>query len=141
MYFFQDAPLRAWEWAEERYGAHAAVVSAGINLEDCIDLLDIAWWKPLREAYELFLQEVHKSKKTLPIQTFGARRLDRQVLNYAIGSLKELGLGIRSVRGVFVEGDPLYPNSELYDRSHIQISVRETSVIESIQRVETLGRR
>ena len=31
------------EWARQRFGDDAAVVGAEIDLEDCIDLLDIPW--------------------------------------------------------------------------------------------------
>jgi hypothetical protein len=40
-----------------------------------------------------------------------------------------------SVRGVFVEGDPLYPNAGFHEYSHIQICVRSPNCIKGFFRV------
>ena len=37
---------------------------------------------------------------------------------------------IDSIRAVFNEGDRIYPNSAIFDRSHIQILIRDLSLIE-----------
>ena len=41
VYFFQDAPNRAREWAAQRYGSDGVVIRSIIRLDDCMDLLDI----------------------------------------------------------------------------------------------------
>ena len=58
--------------------------------------------------------------------------LDRYVIDYAVAVLETNGQVIRAVRGVFAEGRPLYPNSYLFDRQHIQIAVRDQSIVEEI---------
>jgi hypothetical protein len=129
VYFFQDAPHRAWEWARQKHGTDAAVVGARIKLEFCIDLLDIEWFQTLSAAYDGFLRKIQQTGLPFPRQTGGAHRLDREVLNYAIAVLKEQGYSIKSVRAAFAEGAPAFPNSALLNRSHVQIAVRDTSVI------------
>ena len=39
-------------------------------------------------------------------------------------------VAIGSIRAVFNEGDRIYPNSAIFDRSHIQILIRDLSLIE-----------
>jgi hypothetical protein len=40
------------------------------------------------------------------------------------------GMTVRAVRGVFGEGRPIFPGSALLDRGHVQIAVRDASLIE-----------
>jgi hypothetical protein len=41
VYFFQDAPYRAMQWANQLHPQHPPVIRAVIQLDNCIDLLDI----------------------------------------------------------------------------------------------------
>ena len=43
IYFFQDAPLRARQWATQQYPDNPAVILSLIRLDNCIDLFDIGW--------------------------------------------------------------------------------------------------
>ena len=128
-YFFQDGKARAREWAREHFGDEAAVVGAEIDLDGCIDLLDIAWERVLTNAHARYLEHLARAGAPLPLQTRGAHRLDRHVLNYLAGRMAEDGITVRSVRPAFAEGQPLYPGSALLSRSHVQIAVRDQSVI------------
>jgi hypothetical protein len=80
-YFFQDAPLRAREWAEQRFGAEAAVIGAEIDLAGCIDLLDVPWHAEIAAAYPRFRAELEQAGLPIPRQSAGAHRLDRRVMN------------------------------------------------------------
>jgi len=128
--FFQDAPQRSIEWAARRYGNTAAVVGAVIHLQDCMDLLDITWASLLAEAYDSFLGHLKKAGLVEPRQTTGAHRLDKAVIDYICGMLHDGGTSIRSVRAAFAEGAPVFPSSALMSRAHVQIAVRDVSVIE-----------
>ena len=139
VYFFQDAPERAWEWATTHHGVDAAVIGVLIRLEDCMDLLDIAWAPVLTEAYDAFLNQLKRTGVSLPRQTSGAHRLDRAVINYAVGILAEQGRRIRIVRAAFSEGAPVFPQSALFNRAHVQIVVRDLSLIETSWRLEREG--
>lgn len=104
-----------------------------------MDLLDIRWFQVLTEAYNSFLAQLKGANLPLPIQTSGAHRLDRAVINYTVGVLAEPGMKIRVVRAAFSEGAPAFPNSALFIRAHVQIAVRDTSLIEKSWMVEKEG--
>lgn len=124
VYFFQDSPHRASEWAYEHYGDDGSVIAAEIRLEHCMDLLDVGWTEVLSDAYDAYLKRIRQLGHSRPTQSSGAHRLDREVINYAVGALGEVGIRVDCVRAAFQEGGPVYPDSALYDRAHIQIAVR-----------------
>lgn len=132
VYFFQDAPTRAWEWARANH-SEPAVVSALISLDGCMDLLDIEWFSFLNDAYDAYVARAKRLGLALPRQTAGAHRLDCSVINYAVDLLSAMGHTIRTVRGAFAEGRSAFPNSALMDRSHIQIAVRDVTAILEIK--------
>lgn len=131
-YFFQDARQRALEWARTRFGRASAVLGAEIDLTGCMDLLDVGWQEFIQVSYEGVVSQLRERSLPLPRQTAGAHRLDRHVLNHAIGVLGEHGVPVRSVRAAFIEGTPLFPGSALWSRAHVQIAVRDTSAILSV---------
>ena len=124
VYFFQEAPGQAWEWARNRYGNKAAVIGAEIQLTHCMDLLDVGWEAILSETYDSYLNLLRQTGRPRPIQAGGAHSLDRAVINYTVRVLGDSGILIDCVRSAFREGRPVYPDSALYSRSHIQIAVR-----------------
>jgi hypothetical protein len=128
-YFFQDAPVRAMEWARQRFGSEAAVVGAEIDLDGCIDLLDVHWREQVKLAYTRYSAIFEREGKPLPRQTRGVHRLDRGVINYLVAALVDRGLRVTSVRAAFGEGEPLFAGSALLDRSHVQIAVRDPSAV------------
>ncbi|HEX8245400.1 MAG TPA: hypothetical protein VF541_17935 [Longimicrobium sp.] len=134
-YFFQDGRARAAEWARERFGNQAAVVGAEIELDGCIDLLDITWERVLANAHARYVEQLALTGAPLPAQTRGAHRLARHVLNYLAGRMAEDGMLVRTVRAAFAEGEPIYPGSALLSRSHVQIAVRDLSAIVRAWRV------
>ena len=125
VYFFQDGLERAWEWAHENHGEEAAVVGAEILLVNCLDLLDTKWTKIVTQVYDQFLSYFKQLGLSLPYQSSGAHRLDREVINYAVGVLGEQGTTISCVRASFSEGRTIYPDSAFYDYSHVQIALRD----------------
>jgi len=128
-YFFQDAPARAAEWARQRFGADAAVLGAEIDLDGCLDLMDVRWQRVIANAYDSFVEEAGRRPYSLPVQSRGAHRLDRVVINFAAEALLTTGVLVRSVRSAFEEGWPIFPGSALRDRSHVQIAVRDLSAV------------
>lgn len=129
VYFFQDAPGRAREWAAERFGSDAAVIGAEIDLTDCLDLLDPRWHGSIRESFSAFLQRLREKGLPPPRQTTGAHRLDREVINWTVEIFEAGGIRVRSVRAAFIEGEPLFPGSALFSHAHVQIAVREPGAI------------
>ena len=133
IYFFQDAPTRARQWATEHFGGDGAIVSAEIELVNCIDLLDVAWAQFLADVHDKYVFKLKAENIPLPRQSTGAHRLDRAVLNYAVETLESNGDTVSSIRAAFAEGSPIYPNSALMVLAHVQIAVRDTSCIANVQ--------
>ncbi|HET7229515.1 MAG TPA: hypothetical protein VFJ16_05900 [Longimicrobium sp.] len=135
-YFFQDAPARAAEWARQRFGVDAAVLGAEIDLDGCLDLLDPRWHDLIRESFNLLVTDLQAAGQRVPRQTFGAHRLDREVINHAAHVVGAEGIAVRSVRAAFIEGEPLFPGSALWSRAHVQIAVRNQDAIVRLWRAE-----
>ena len=135
VYFFQDAPQRAWEWATSRY-SNPAVIGALIDIENFIDLLDIGWFEILNESHRLLVDEYRLTGRRIPNQNpeAGARWLDAAIINYAVEEIIEVRYNTRiyGVRAAFPEGEPAFENSALFDRAHVQMTVRNPSIIKQI---------
>lgn len=129
IYFWENASKRAEEWAHGRFGAKAAVLGAEILLEDCMDFLDTGWEDPLRAAYASLFATLSRAGIAMPAQKPGRHYLDRAIINHAVVMLKRHSMDIRAVRAAFREGDPIYPDSQIYTRSHVQIAVRDPAII------------
>ena len=140
VYFFQDAPARAWEWAVRQHRDEAAVLRANIRLVDCMDLLDPDWISIISDTYDSFMENLSTSGLMRPTQSEVNHRLDREVINYTIGVLGERGFRVACVRAAFREGRPVYPDSAIYDRAHVQIAVRDVEAcIQGVDRENAPG--
>jgi hypothetical protein len=132
VYFFQDAPTRAKHWASAQHPNNPAVVRARIELENCIDLLDINWMPPIKSIYHLFIEKYRRANLPLPTQNPSkskAHRLDCAFFNFASQVLSSQGKTLASVRSVFVEGESIFPDSAIFDLAHVQIVVKDRSLI------------
>jgi hypothetical protein len=128
VYFWEYAPLRAWQWARQKHREHAAVVEAQIALGFCLDLSDIRYTAALRLAYDSLREAFIRIGRPLPVNRNKARLLDCLVINYlATYILPECS----TVRGPFLEGDPVYDGSMLLTQSHVQLVVRHQHCIVS----------
>jgi hypothetical protein len=60
--------------------------------------------------------------------------LDRLVVDTLIEDiLKPMDINILAVRTCFQEGEEIYPGSAIYNKSHVQVAVRDISlIVESI---------
>jgi hypothetical protein len=128
VYFWEFAPLRAWQWSRDKYGADAAVIEAQIELGYCLDLTDIRFTDPLKAAYEGLREAYARTGAPLPANRRKARCLDCLVINYLC---KVIFPECETVRAPFLEGDPIYDGSALLTQSHIQVAVRNSSCIRS----------
>lgn len=132
VYFWEFAPLRAWQWARNKFGADAAVVQAEIKLGYCLDLTDIRFTDSLRAAYEGLREAYARTGTPLPANRRKAPCLDCLVINYLC---KVILPECETVRAPFLEGDPVYDGSALLTQSHVQLVVRSDSCIRSPLRV------
>jgi hypothetical protein len=129
VYFWQDAPRRAAEWARSLHGGDIAVIGASIEPREFINLLDTDWMGWLAEVHDQYVTEQKSAGNPLPIQVGGAHRLDRAVINFGVEILEADGIKVGGVIGAFSEGRPVFPNSTLFDLGHVQIAVRDLSLI------------
>jgi hypothetical protein len=134
VYFWEDAPYRAWRWARGKYGTEAAVVQATVRLGRCLDLTDIRYTEAIRRAFDGLREAYAAQKKTMPMNRGKARLLDCLVINYVA---EYVFPDCESVRAPFLEGPPIFDGSALLSESHIQIVVRKpTGMISDIRIAE-----
>ena len=107
VYFWQDAPLQAMEWASKNFGTDACVVESTIEIRDFINLLDVEWMSWLTDVHDEFLKELRRAGRSPPNQSEMAHRLDRAVINFGVKILEDAGLLARGVIGAFREGRPV----------------------------------
>jgi len=145
IYFWEHGPQRAYEWAIEqaRLGGakvrNPCVLAARINLGVCLDLLDTANTRLLGWWYAKFHWFVRQKGARMPQNrdAAGGRRGDKvlrfrdcAVIDYTLGNLAATeGVTYQTVRGVFLEGGPAFPGSQIARKSHIQIAVRDRKCI------------
>lgn len=136
IYFWEHGPARAMEWAQfmkqRKKVTTPAVVGALIQLGHCFDLLDVRFTDLLRDMFADFMTTLGAAGDMPPANDPARKmhRLDCAFLNWAIPTI-ERGSGVRfqTVRGAFVEGEPVYPSAQIFMHSHIQIAVRDPDAI------------
>jgi hypothetical protein len=141
IYFFQDAPLRAKQWATQQHPDDPVVLQASIHLHNCIDLFDIGWQPLLKKLYNSFVEQWGLTNQPFPRQEperSKAHRLDCSFLNYSIQLLSGRDIIIESVRAAFMEGERLFPDSAIFDLAHVQIAIRNPNLIRSIKLIELI---
>jgi hypothetical protein len=144
IYFWEANPLRALEFAHDwkargKYN-EPYLVGAAIDLGYCLDLTSSTGVQIVKSAYEDFAHYVKAADEPLPTNRLGKdrllRALDCAVLNHLHKVREKLDQQpFDSVKGIFLEGDEIYPNAGFYDKTHIQICVRSPSSIKGIFRV------
>lgn len=137
MYFWEENPLRAEQWAKQKQRAgklkKPAVIGAVLNLGYCFDLLDAQSISVLKDAFKLFKEESERLSKPIPKNEKHPfekdsdktlRYLDCAVIEYTHQFFKSQGeRPFDSVRAAFIEGAPIYEGAGFYDKTHIQICV------------------
>lgn len=137
IYFWEANPSRAVQWAKQNHKDNGAVIGAFIQLGHCLNLLDSRCLGELRDAYILLEALVSSKKMPLPKNTAiknGFDLLNRKLDCAVINTLHEVRekrneLAYDTVRGVFWEGNDLYPNAGFKEKNHVQIAVRNSENI------------
>jgi len=140
MYFWENSPSRAFEYAHHLSKhplkskpsiTEPAVLGAVIDLGFCLDLLDYENIKLLKIGYEILIDTYNKSGLNLPdnkpikeTKDLIIRKLDCAVIEtlHKISADKEMK-PFDSVRGVFWEGEDIYPNAGFKEKNHIQLCI------------------
>jgi hypothetical protein len=147
IYFWESNPKRALEWADllhrRKYASGVSepfVVGAAIDLGFCLDLLTANGIAAVKAAHSDFAEGLAFSRRPQPHNTGGddllLRRLDCAVLRH-LHVIRRAGdqPAFDAVRGVFIEGKPIYPDSGFREKTHIQICVCNPDVIKGVFRV------
>lgn len=146
MYFWENNRQRALEFAVELEGRKRknielikkpAVLGAIIDLGLCLDLLDTEYINMVKDSF-LSLEDSYKTTGiTLPenkplrgSSDLLLRDLDCAVIEN-LHKRRETNnfRPFDTVRGVFIEGQTLYPNAGFNEKNHIQICVRNPNCI------------
>lgn len=149
IYFWESDPLRAWEWADEKVGRgkfeNAFVVGAVIDLGNCLDLMTRESLELLKRTYQSLSEAYEIENKNMPFNRQAGihdkdklyRFLDCAVINLFHETLEDENQeAIDTVRGLFTEGEDLYPGSGFKSKTHIQIAVRNEECIKGVFRVK-----
>ncbi len=145
IYFWEANPDRALDWARERAAsagrtAGPAVVGAIIDPGFCLDLISSNGIQAIQNVYGEYERMIAASGAKVPRNSGGddhlSRYLDCAVITYLHGARERDGEPpFDTVRGVFLEGSPIYRNSGLRRKTHIQICVRNSTMIKGVFRV------
>ena len=149
-YFWENDPRRALDWANAMKGKprrsgptieSPAVIGAVINLGRCLDFLNQHAIALAKDRYDKLIEECEALGKQLPrnvnppLQTESTDRIYRRLDRAVIESIHQMvrdsdGMDeFQSVRAVFLEGRPLYPDAGFLEKTHIQICVRKPELI------------
>lgn len=147
IYFWEANPARGIDWARETCErgkiVEPFVVGAIINLGYCLDLMSqnaIEAAKIAHEKLKIF-HDTDPELGALPANKGGEdnllRRLDCAVIRH-LHKMHETkgGKPFDTVRGLFREGKPIYDNSGFFEKTHIQIAVRNPEQIKGYFRVQ-----
>lgn len=144
-YFWENSPSRAMEFARSQSKKEGtsikkpAVLGAVLNLGYCLDLLDYKNISHLKTGYEL-LREAQKisgfkfPQNKIPKDNIDHDLLIRDLDCAVIEAIHKLNKDenlrqFDSVRGVFWEGPPIYPDAGFREKDHIQICIRNPNCI------------
>jgi hypothetical protein len=135
--------LKRSPWRSRTTVRYPAVVGAVIDLSLCLNLLDAQFIRMMKDSY-LDLKALHEQSGTeLPVNKAAGkskdlllRRLDCAVIETLHSIRKDRKLEpFDSARGVFIEGQPIYPGAGVHEFNHIQVCVRNPRRIQGYFRV------
>jgi hypothetical protein len=133
IYFWEGSKQRADEWAKQR-ARKPAVVGAIIDLGSCLNLVDTYCIEMVKRAYEDMLFNMQILGLSMPQNSnikgnsdLLKRDLDCAVIQHLCKFLDDNAPD--TVRGLFIEGNPLYENAGFRDKTHVQICVRNPDCI------------
>ncbi len=146
VYFWENNYQRAFQYATDLKNnptkgklkiTKPSVLGAVIDLGFCMDLLDTEYLQLLKTGYNFLIEtnQIYNLNipKNKPIDKQGdllIRNLDCSVIETVHQINRDLSRHeFDTVRGVFFEGNDLYPNAGFKEKNHIQIAVRNPNCI------------
>jgi hypothetical protein len=144
IYFWEANPKRGLDFAAELKArgrgriTEPAVVGAVIDLGLCLDLMSTASVQSLLSAHQKLVEIHQAAEQPLPENApdLLRRNLDCAVIRLLHQVREEAGEeAVDTVRGVFIEGEPIYSSSGFFSKTHIQICVCNPLCIKGVFRV------
>ncbi len=145
IYFWDANPIRGLEFANELKHLDRgpkiqkpAVVGAVIELGLCLDLTTSAGVQHVRSAHRRLVEIAKAAGYPLPSNSSDQmrRNLDCAVIGLLHDIREDAGEApIDTIRGVFLEGAPIFDGSGFSSKTHIQICVRNPECIKGVFRV------
>lgn len=140
IYFWEANPQRGLDFATEslkrkKSTKKPAVVGAIIDLGLCLDLASQGSIEMLEAAYESLKATVDTTNEALPVNTSLLRKLDCAVVKRLHSILATQDRVLDTVRGIFLEGSPIYPDAGFHRKTHVQIAVCNPACIKGVFRV------
>lgn len=135
--FAREASLRRRPAIREPF-----VIGAVIDLGLMPDLTSASGIHLVRAAYADLVHGPRKGALKLPQNSPDGlrRKLDCAVIRNVHRMIEEQhDVTIDTVRGVFIEGAPIYPTAGFYEKIHVQIAVRNLASIKVVFRVSLAG--
>jgi hypothetical protein len=135
IYFWEQNPVRALEYANELKAnprrtskgkdpvKKPAVVGAIIDLGNCLNLLESKSIDIVKATYEHLVATTDSVGSVLPTNAGGRMFLDCLVIQTTHELMELQGKEYHSVRGAFIEGPKICPDSNFHEKNHIQICV------------------
>jgi hypothetical protein len=140
-YFWEDNYARALDFAIHPPGKKQikkpAVLGAIIELGNCLDLMNMDYILMIKDSFSNLSASLTTSNKSLPINRNAnssndilLRELDCAVIeNLHLQRASKNKKAFDSVRGLFVEGQPVYEGAGFHDKNHIQLCIRNPNCI------------
>jgi hypothetical protein len=144
IYFWEANPLRGLDFARDAMGRPGSkikrpfVIGAVISLGLCLDLTTTAGIEQLRTSHKTLMDLTDAGQLELPRipSTTLLRPLDSAVIQMLHKIRQERGEPmIDTVKGIFIEGGPIYEGSGFHEKTHVQIAVCNPECIKGVFRV------
>lgn len=155
MYFWENNYERALQWAKDKKKlgklTTPAVVGAVLQLGYCCDFLDSRFIQMLQFYYKLMAdsylalgdelphnkdlpQDQYKDKILRELDCTTIEFMHAEIASQIKSDLKQKGFSdytaFDSTRGMFTEGGPAFVGAGIFEKSHIQICVRNPNCIQ-----------
>jgi hypothetical protein len=154
MYFWENNYTRALQWAESKMKRGAintpAVIGAVLYLGYCCDFLETKYIRMLQGSYSNMAigykiagkelprnkdlpHDKHHDKILRELDCAVIEKMHQAIVGLVQSEIKENGFSdhkvFDSTRGVFVEGGPAFEGAGIFEKSHIQICIRNLNCI------------
>lgn len=138
-YFWENNYERALDFAINPPGkkkfSKPSVLGAVLDLQHCLDLLDTKYLRLVKESYQIYELSYQGNELELPQNKPGSRNADLLIRELDCAVIENVHRKLEgnkpfdSARGMFVEGNPLYPGAGFHEKNHIQICIRNPNCI------------